>query len=335
MDKKKVSVIIPTFKRSKFLCRAIDSVLNQSYNNIEIIVVDDNGDGSQFRIDNENRLKKYKDNILFLKHEKNLNGAAARNTGILKATGEYITFLDDDDIFMPYRIEKMVNALEENVDFDGCYSEVGFAYYGNLYDVLSTSGSGNFQLDVLKMKNVIGTGSNLFFRKSVMDKIGLFDTNFLRNQDIEYLIRFFEYGKIYELKEMLVIKCKEDEFNFSSNVELMFKVKELFFDKFKKVIKKYPNDIDDIYICNYYPMYINSYKSSKFYPLIDTIYHILDSHGYKETKSNQIKTLIYKLLGEKILARLFKYKMKFKVFINSRKYSKISDLVDFGGNKYE
>ena len=99
---KKVSVIIPTYKGSDNLIRAIKSVLNQTYKNIEIIVVDDNDENSIFRKENEERLKSFIDDnkIIYLKHKCNKNGAAARNTGLRKSSGAYITFLDDDDYFL-------------------------------------------------------------------------------------------------------------------------------------------------------------------------------------------------------------------------------------------
>ena len=103
----KVSVIIPTYNRAESLKRAIDSVLNQTYKNVEIIVVDDNNPNTTYREENEKSIKKYygeNEKVKYIKHPENKNGAAARNTGIRNATGKYITFLDDDDYFMNNRI---------------------------------------------------------------------------------------------------------------------------------------------------------------------------------------------------------------------------------------
>ena len=84
MKEKMVSVIIPTYKRADYLTRAIDSVLNQTYNNIEIIVVDDNNSNSTDRKNTESIMQKYNENskIKYIKHSKNMNGSAARNTGV-------------------------------------------------------------------------------------------------------------------------------------------------------------------------------------------------------------------------------------------------------------
>ena len=101
----KVSIIIPTYKRSDLLERAIKSVINQTYKNIEIIVVDDNVNNSKEHLQNLKIIEKYPQ-IIYIKNKKNLGGGLTRNVGIKASTGEYIAFLDDDDEFYPTKIEK-------------------------------------------------------------------------------------------------------------------------------------------------------------------------------------------------------------------------------------
>lgn len=115
----KVSVVIPTYKRSpEMLKRAIETVLAQTYENIEVVVIDDNvGDGIQSYRDRVQRMiKEYKENskVVYKQNQENLGGALSRNEGIAAATGEYITFLDDDDIYLPHKIEKQLNFMIEN-----------------------------------------------------------------------------------------------------------------------------------------------------------------------------------------------------------------------------
>lgn len=113
----KISVIIPTYKRSKFLNRAVESVLGQSYDDVEVIVVDDNSEGTQYRIETEKCMLKYlNDNrVVYIKNPVNLGGGKARNAGIEAATGYYITFLDDDDIYLPKKVEVQVKHM---IQFD-------------------------------------------------------------------------------------------------------------------------------------------------------------------------------------------------------------------------
>lgn len=249
---KKVSVIIPTYKRSDSLVRAINSVLFQNYDNIEVIVVDDNDDNSIFRKENEEKMRNFQNNkkVIYLKHIKNKNGAAARNTGLKAATGDYITFLDDDDYFLPGRIEKLVNLLEKNKEYDCAYTAVVYFQNKKLIKKISAIKSGNLKLDLLKQKSFFGTGSNLFFRKQIINRIGLFDERFIRHQDIEYMIRFFDFGKVIPLNDILVVKCTDDKSN-NPNFKKMLSVKKMFFKKFDKDIKFYSEESNDIYFENY------------------------------------------------------------------------------------
>jgi glycosyltransferase involved in cell wall biosynthesis len=115
----KVSVIIPTYGIPDRLEKTIQSVLNQTYSDLELIVVDDNNP------DTENRrlttkivqsVQNQDERLIYICHEKNKNGSAARNTGIRAARGEYISLLDSDDEYTPERIERCINALTNSRD---------------------------------------------------------------------------------------------------------------------------------------------------------------------------------------------------------------------------
>lgn len=107
---KKVSIIIPVYNSAKYIKQCIDSVINQTYKNIEIIIVDDNSIDESIEI-----IKKIKDKrIKLISIKKNKGVANARNTGIKNAIGDYICFLDSDDYWNKDKIEKQVNFIEEN-----------------------------------------------------------------------------------------------------------------------------------------------------------------------------------------------------------------------------
>jgi len=110
-----VSVVMPTYKRSEMLSRAIDSVLAQTYKNIELLLVNDNEPGDEFTIDLQQRVAVYSTDSRFklILQEKHVNGAVARNVGIKQARGEYIAFLDDDDWWDPNKIEAQVAVISE------------------------------------------------------------------------------------------------------------------------------------------------------------------------------------------------------------------------------
>ena len=99
-----VSIVIPTYGGSDCVKRAVDSCLSQSYSYLEIIVVDDNGEGTESQVKTYNSLSSLieSNKIRYICHEVNKNGSAARNTGVKASTGEYIALLDDDDVQAVY-----------------------------------------------------------------------------------------------------------------------------------------------------------------------------------------------------------------------------------------
>ena len=117
-----VSCIIPTYKRSDTLVRAINSVLNQTYSNVEVLVVNDNELNDEYTGQVKKALLVFKDEprVRLVMQEKHVNGAMARNVGIKAALGEYIGFLDDDDEWEPEKAEKQVQYLENHLEMDAC-----------------------------------------------------------------------------------------------------------------------------------------------------------------------------------------------------------------------
>lgn len=114
---KRVSVIIPTYKRKiKYLLRAINSIKKQTYKNTEVVIVDDNPPDSDYRKHVMQFMQKFSDdsNFIYIMNSKNIGGSLARNNGINAATGEYITFLDDDDEYLPRKVEKQLKFMIEN-----------------------------------------------------------------------------------------------------------------------------------------------------------------------------------------------------------------------------
>lgn len=131
-----VSIIMPTYNRAKFISRAINSVIEQSYNNWELIIIDDNLPESTARIDTEKVVSSYSDfRIKYIKNEKNLGGALTRNVGIFASRGDYITFLDDDDMYLPLKLEVQLSEMMNN-DWDFCVMDG--ATYNQKDELIST-----------------------------------------------------------------------------------------------------------------------------------------------------------------------------------------------------
>lgn len=240
-----ISVIIPTYKRSENLANAIESVLSQN-GDFELIVVDDNDPNTEYRKANEKLIEKYIDNSRFtyIKHNKNKNGAAARNTGINASKGDYVTFLDDDDIFCDNRIKKVEEAIKkENPDFicTGVTIKKNGIVERNIVPNLSKDIT-KLQIDLLNQKSFFGTGSNIICRKEIVTKIKGFDEKFRRNQDIEFAIRVLDYAKKVKcIPELLVIKNVDDYMNVPT-LKIMMETKNMFLNKFSYILDKLPKN---------------------------------------------------------------------------------------------
>lgn len=199
MNKKLVSVIIPTFKRADTLHRAVESVLKQDYHNIEVIVVDDNNPDTKFRKETEKVMDRYINNsrVKYIKHECNKNGSAARNTGFKNSSGEYIMFLDDDDEFLQGKITAQVNCLEErDKEWGACYTRYIRKKNNKIIMKCAETREGNLLVEELKRNLFVHAGSNLMVRREVFIQMGGFDESFQRNQDIEFLVRVLRKYKL-------------------------------------------------------------------------------------------------------------------------------------------
>lgn len=195
-----VSIVIPTYGRPQTLERAVNSVLNQTYKNIEVLVVDDNNPDTDARNETEevmHRLKESDERVIYLQHPCNKNGSAARNTGIFNSHGKYVALLDDDDEFKPNKIAVQLERMEKLDDSWGaCITGFDRLSDGNLVGVSAETKEGNILLEALGRNYYACSGSNLFIRRSVLDEIHGFNEMFKRNQDLEFLVRVLQKYKV-------------------------------------------------------------------------------------------------------------------------------------------
>ncbi|WP_379970602.1 glycosyltransferase family 2 protein [Ectobacillus sp. sgz5001026] len=178
----KVSVIIPTYRRDRTLEKAVQSVINQSYSNIEIIVVDDNDPSSEFGYQVEVMITKMQTiytNIVYLRNSSNLGSAKTRNIGIFNATGEYITFLDDDDIYEPDKIIKQLTFMEKN-SLDMSFTDLVLKNdYEKIVDVRRRDNLKHYDTNTLLKYHLMYhiTGTDTFmYKNDFLKGIGGFDS---------------------------------------------------------------------------------------------------------------------------------------------------------------
>lgn len=207
-----VTVIIPTYKGEDKIAEAVKSVLNQTYKNIEVVVVDDNGQGTNHQIATEKKIQPFliDSRLKYVVHKKNKNGSAARNTGIKNSSGEFIGFLDDDDVYLPDKLEKQISLFQS---LDDSYGLV----YGSFKEVIDDKHSrvvkarvsDNFLYEYL-CDRIIACSSTVLIRRSVLDKVVEWDESFKRHQDLEFFARVAFYYKVAFIEDVCVEKRKLD-----------------------------------------------------------------------------------------------------------------------------
>lgn len=203
--KELISVIITTCKRSDKIKNAIESVLNQTYKNLEIIVVDDNFDYKEERLKTSEIVKKYK-NIKYITNESQLGGSLSRNVGIKECSGNVICFLDDDDEYLPTRIEKMYDCYKIHKD-----DNIGLVYC-NCYSVddnRNILGSYKNTVEGLplyeQMLNCIASTSLWLVSKKALLDIGMFEDAVCKQDSIVLLKLIVNDYKIFCVNEELVL----------------------------------------------------------------------------------------------------------------------------------
>ena len=229
-----MSVIITTYHNEKLLNRAVESVLHQTYERIELIVVDDNPPESNARKATEAVMEKYPQAV-YLKHSENRNGAAARNTGIRAAKGEYIAFLDNDDVYFSGHVADCVNILEEHPEYGAVLCGVVKVGGGICWDLIPAV-TGDAVKELFLRETALGTGSNIFVRTFLVKDIKGFDESFQRHQDVEFCIRLFSKCRTFGLPEVQIVKGM-DGFSNIPDFERFLQTKKHFIAKFRGEIE--------------------------------------------------------------------------------------------------
>ncbi len=182
-----VSVIIPAYNQAHTLGRALQSAIDQTYHNLEIIVVDDGStDGIERVVKNFTDLR-----ICYLRHEHNRGAAAARNTGISEAKGHYVAFLDSDDEWMSEKIAVQFAALMGTGEkvVAGC---TGSYRIRNDYTETVRPSERAYWFKLLLLGCGLGPGTTLMTSRTAFENVGYFDEFLSRLEDWDWLLRYTE-----------------------------------------------------------------------------------------------------------------------------------------------
>ena len=243
-DNNKISVIVPTYNREKYIIRSLKSILNQTYKNIEILIVDDGSSDNTKKI-----LNSINDNrIRYIKLRKNKGACFARNIGIKKSYGKYISFQDSDDESFFDKLEiQFNNLIKQNSDFDFCklklfrfkkYKNKNYFNYSIIpYDYQYKQIIANKTLDELCNGNFIST-SSILIKKKFITKY-LFDNNMPRLHDYDLMLRMIPNAKISFTNKVLInLYVHNDSISYSNeklkkaiNILLKKKYKLTYFQK--------------------------------------------------------------------------------------------------------
>jgi glycosyltransferase involved in cell wall biosynthesis len=234
-----VSVILPTYDRQEFLAEAIETVAEQTYDEIELIIVDDHSPESPRDIV-ENAPDEGLRDVVFVRHDENKGASAARNTGIKRASGELIALLDDDDLWVSDKIERQV------AEFRRSGSEVGVVCTG----IRSVDADGaTFRTKEVGLSGKItkqllcGAGvptPSVLVRLSVINDAGLFDERLQLYEDQEWMIRLSQQGEFRSVSDPLVISRRDDHGQLSDDVETkLTESYPLFMEKCRPIAAEY------------------------------------------------------------------------------------------------
>src|SRR3989344_7407753 len=239
----KISIIIPTCNRPLLLTRAIRSVLTQTYQDFEVIVVDD---GLKERA--ENVVAAFGDpRIRSIKNETSLGGGGARNRGIREAHTEFIAFLDDDDEWLPEKLSVQMEQLANTPP------DVGFCFTGARIETddgvdVTTAIEGINDLStiaLLRFKGFLTT--TLIVKRAVFDDIGLFDESLPSHQEAELVLRMTRKYKGLGIDRPLVVMNMHPHDHIGANLSRRIKGKELVLKKHAALYTKHPRALAQQY----------------------------------------------------------------------------------------
>lgn len=286
-----VSVIIPTFKREKEIVqRAVQSVLAQTYHNLEVIIVDDSPADYQGSNSIKEFLLSLNDNrILYIKHLNNRGANAARNTGIQRATGDYVAFLDDDDEWLPPKIESQIEKFND--------SNIGMVYCpyfiiknGEKKQHKTLLKSGDLFSELLRY-NFIGSTSCVMIKRNCILDVGMFDVKLRASQDYDMYLRISEKYLINFVEEPLMHYHVHDGERITGDPNKKLEARKYIYSKYKEKIKKYPK--------------------------IDSEKNLLLALGYSQINENSLKwkhwfkaILIYPIPSKSLIKNTFKIVFK-------------------------
>lgn len=230
----KVSVIIPTYNRKNLVIKSIKSVLNQTFKDFELIIVDDGSTDAT----SENVKNIIDERVKYIRHEQNMGPSAARNTGIKAAKGEWIAFQDSDDVWLDTKLEKQMKVAAELSD------DYAVVHCGIQYVDLATGKyltrwivREDINTEIINNLGVVPGTPTMVIRKKVFDDVGYFDESIPSHEESELGLRIAQKCK-YKLVDEFLVYSTRNHNQITSNNDLFIKAKERIIEKHKNILSK-------------------------------------------------------------------------------------------------
>lgn len=272
MEKALVSVLLVTYNRANYIRQTIESVLNQTYKNIQLIIVDDGSVDESHRV-----IESIKDDrIEYYELKENRHICYATNYGFEKVKGQYLARIDSDDVWYPNKLEEQLKFMETHKNCDVCFTGVHFIDKdGNditekeqlLYQLFQIK----FSSQEAALRHFFFEGNclshpSVFMKTEVMRKTGEFNPSYVQLHDFDYWVRIAKHHPIYVMDKCLVkmrrFESGDAEQNNSNMIDQSNFVR--FYNEFSDIRRHFFDDLkDDIFVKTFAKDFRNRTASSK------------------------------------------------------------------------
>lgn len=321
----KVSIVIPTYNRAELLKKAVRSLLSQSHQNIEIVIVDDcSTDHTSIVVEEMTDSR-----ILYVKHPVNKGGAAARNTGIARATGDYIGFLDSDDQWLPEKLEKQLQVFRKNTDIGVVYTGLRVVNESKATRDMTPMFKGDI-LPKLIQFNCIDTTSSILVKKEFMNKVEGFDPSFPSCQDWDLYLRLAQITHFDYVSEPLVLFFHHSGERITNNKKAVQQGHLFIYEKYKELARQQEEKVYQNFIINITKIILRigiTNQDKEAVKLSRTIF----SDGIKDSRVNFKNKVIYFSTFVNLRVLLFLYTHSKKSSLNVYSFSNVISLEKSNG----
>jgi glycosyltransferase involved in cell wall biosynthesis len=300
-----ISVIVPTYNRANMLVGCIDAILCQTVNDFEIVVVNDGSTDKTKEI-----ITSYNDPRIVFFEKENGGQSSARNLGIIKSRGEYISLCDDDDRFYPDHLETLCQVLDTDNNIGLVYSDAVWIYKDGSKEP-EVKYSQDFDKKSLENFNYITT-QTVLFRKSYLSDIALFDESFqLRNglEDWDFFLRLSDVCGFSHLKQITAEYVVHDgnSFHAASGYDYNYAFFHVRTRRLRYLLNKFGylifEQVDHMYPFHLVQCYMNNGKADQAFEIADRLYQLFYLYKQERRALPIVELVILFSLGISSFAR--------------------------------